>query len=381
MSKTAWLAPILLTLILGISACNLPSNAEATSTQGADAVLTAAAQTVEANLTQDAILNPPTVPVIPTSTTGPPTSTLAVSTNTQAAATSTQTCDLAQFIKDVNIPDGTEFEPNEDFTKTWRLKNIGTCTWSGYTLVFDTGDSMSGPASSSISTVSPGQEVDLSVDLEAPGSDGTYRGYWRIKNNSGALIPVSGGYQSKSFFVEIEVDTPAPSETTISLNATGGSEGGTVYEPGSGLAVVGGTILAGDTSSDYLARGFMSFDISSISGKTVTDAKLDLSGCSVVNDPFSDHPAGLSGIWVGEVQYALPLDQSDYNLSGTGIVKLTSAPGTIDVNSYVKARVTEGKSRFQIRLHPSHATSNGNGQADYFSCTSTGPKLTITYQP
>lgn len=213
MSKIARLVPILLALVLGISACNLPSNATPTPTQGADAILTAAAQTVEANLTQAAILNPPTVPVIPTSTTAPPTITLAVSTNTQPVATNTQTCDLAQFIKDVNIPDGTEFEPNQTFTKTWRLRNIGTCTWSGYSLVFDSGEAMGGPASTPIGSVPPGQEVDLSVNLKSPGSDGSYTGYWRIKNSAGVPIPVTGGYQSKSFFVEIKVKSPAPTPT------------------------------------------------------------------------------------------------------------------------------------------------------------------------
>ena len=217
MSKTTQLASILLILVLGMSACNLPSNADATPTQGADAVLTTAAQTVEANLTQAAILNPPTVPVIPTSTAGPPTVTLAVSTNTQPVATNTQICDLALFVKDVSIPDGTEFEPNDTFTKTWQLKNIGTCTWSGYTLVFDSGDSMGGPASTPISSVAPGQEVNLSVDLKAPASDGSYRGYWRIKNSAGVLIPVSSGYQSKSFFVDIKVVSPTPTPTATSI--------------------------------------------------------------------------------------------------------------------------------------------------------------------
>ena len=212
MSKITRLVSILLILVFGISACNLPSS-NATPTQGADAVLTAAAQTVEANLTQSAILNPPTVPVIPSSTAGPPTVTLAASTNTQPVATNTQICDLALFIKDVNIPDGTEFEPNKTFTKTWLLKNIGTCTWGGYTLVFDSGDAMGGPASTPISSVAPGQEVNLSVDMKSPASDGSYRGYWRIKNNAGALIPVSSGYQSKSFFVDIKVKSSAPTAT------------------------------------------------------------------------------------------------------------------------------------------------------------------------
>lgn len=212
MSKNARLVSILLSVMFGISACNFPSSATQTPTPGPDAVLTAAAQTVEANLTQAAILNPPTVPAISTSTAAP-TITLSVATSTQAVATSTPACDLAQFIKDVNVSDGTEFEPNETFTKTWQLKNIGTCTWSGYSLVFDSGDSMGGPASVPIGSVAPNQEVNLSVDLKAPATDGSYRGYWRIKNSSGVLIPVANGYQGQSFFVDIKVQSLAPTAT------------------------------------------------------------------------------------------------------------------------------------------------------------------------
>lgn len=114
-------------------------------------------------------------------------------------------CDLAQFVKDMSIPDGTVFAPGATFTKTWRLKNVGTCTWSGYSLVFDSGDSMSGTSPTPIGSVSPGQEVDLSVNLIAPATGGSYRGHWRIRNSSGVLVPVLGGTQGKSFFVDIKV--------------------------------------------------------------------------------------------------------------------------------------------------------------------------------
>ena len=373
MFKTARLVSILFALVFGISACNFPTNPTQTPTQGADAVLTAAAQTVEANLTQSAILNPPTIP--PTSTPGIATSTLVVAT-TSAPSTNpppTQTCDVAQFIDDITIPDGTTLKPNETFTKTWRFKNVGTCTWTpSYAIVFSSGDSMSGPATQALTgNVNPGQTVDISVDLTAPATDGNYKGYWKLRN--------AASVHFTQFYVDIKVKTPTATAgpTSITLNATGGTEGGTVYEPAAGQAIVNGTILAGDTSSNDLARGFMSFDISSISGKTVTAATLDLSSCTQMQDPFG----GLSGIWVGEVQYALPLDQSDYNISGTGIQLLNSLPGgSIDVKSYVQTRVTEGKSRFQIRLHP-NGSSNNNGQADYMTCSATGPKLTITYQP
>jgi hypothetical protein len=287
---------------------------------------------------------------------------------------------VAQFITDVTIPDGTVVNPNQAFTKKWRIKNVGTCTWTGFTMVFDSGDSMGGPASKPISTVNPGQEIDLEVNLTAPASPGNYRGYWRINTNGNVLVPVVSGYQGKSFYVDVKVQNPAtptptstPPTAQIVLNALA-SESGTLYEPAAGVP---STILAGDTSSNELARGFMSFDISTLSGKTIKSASLALAGCSAMQDPFT---GSLAGIWVGEVQYALPLDQSDYNIAGTGIVLLNSLPAPIDLKSYVQARATEGKARFQIRLHPAGPTDN-DGSADYMSCNASSVTLTISYQP
>ncbi|MFO3797994.1 MAG: NBR1-Ig-like domain-containing protein, partial [Anaerolineales bacterium] len=93
-------------------------------------------------------------------------------------------CDWAQFIADVTIPDGTVMAPGTAFTKTWRLKNIGTCTWgSGYRLAFSSGSQMDAPAEVNLPySVAPGQMVDVSVTMTAPSTPGTYRGYWLLKN-------------------------------------------------------------------------------------------------------------------------------------------------------------------------------------------------------
>ncbi len=379
--------PIVLLLFsivsLVLTACNLPTRA--TPTEDPNAVFTAAAQTVEAQLTQAAALASPTQPTL--ATLPPSTQTVVTPTFTLKPPTPTNTpiCDLGQYVKDISVPDGTVFAPGTAFTKTWRIKNIGVCEWSGYSLVFDSGDAMSGDASKAIGSVLPGQEVDLSIDLKAPSTEGTYRGYWRIRNASGVLIPIAGGYQGRSFYVEIKVANPTatptntpPSNVTVNINPTGGNTGGTVYDPASGIALVQGTILAGDTSSNYLARGFMSFDISALSGKTIVSADLKLNMCSAMNNPFTD----LAGIWVGEVQFTPPLDQPHYSLSGTGIELLSAAPSSnINVKNYVQTRVNEGKTYFQIRLHPSAGASDGDGAADYMSCGATGPVLTIVYQP
>jgi hypothetical protein len=142
-------------------------------------------------------------------------------------------------------------------------------------------------------------------------------------------------------------------------------------------------MIAGDTSTNKVARALMSFDISDIGGKTISSAGLDLTGCAVVRTPFAAHAAsGLDGVWVGELEYALPLDQSDYAIPGSGIVQLFAKPNsTIDVKSRVQTRVNQSKSRFQIRLHTAYANSDGDNLADYMSCLSGGPKLNISYQP
>jgi hypothetical protein len=106
------------------------------------------------------------------------------------------------------VPDGTIFSPNENFTKTWRIKNTGSCPWtSAYAIVFDKGDPMGGPTAQAISgTVMPGQVVDISITLMSPNVPGKYKGYWKLRNSSGEVFGVPLEYGTGgAFFVEIEV--------------------------------------------------------------------------------------------------------------------------------------------------------------------------------
>ncbi len=203
-----------LALMLILSACNLPSS-QATEQISPNAVFTAAAQTVEAQLTQNSLIIPtnPPATVAPPPTSLPPTVAATALpivtpvTTTLPAAVATSSCDAAQFVTDVTVPDGTQYSGGATFVKTWRLTNTGSCTWnSSYNLVFDSGISMGGPASQPlVGTIVPGASVDISVNLQAPATDNTYRGYWGLTNASGARIPVTGGSNGKSFYVEIKV--------------------------------------------------------------------------------------------------------------------------------------------------------------------------------
>ena len=162
----------------------------------------------------------------PTVTGTPPTATPTKTATAVAGCTN-----LAQFISDVTVADGTTFAPNAPFLKTWRLKNIGTCTWTNYSLIFDTGEKMGGLEPAVITaTVAPGQTVDISINLTAPATAGTYRGYWKLKSASGTPFGIGTG-GAKSFWVEIKVTgtavTPGPSSTPC---ATATPLAGTSYD-------------------------------------------------------------------------------------------------------------------------------------------------------
>ena len=160
--------------------------------------------------------NPPTV--TPTVTGTPPTP-----TPTKTGTVQPNACDRAQFIADVSVPDGQSFAPGIGFSKTWRLKNVGTCTWTNYSIMFDTGEKMSGPDSALIpASVAPGQTVDITLQLTSPTTQGTYRGYWKLKNNTGVPFGI-GSAGTKSFWVEIKVSSTGINPGTATKTTTPGT--------------------------------------------------------------------------------------------------------------------------------------------------------------
>jgi len=211
--------------LLVICACNLPGLAKPTE-EGASAIYTAAAQTVAAQLTQ--VSQPPATQVftLPTGavptfapptpiqalpTTAPPTATpsatLPPPTATQPSPTAIPLpCDRIKFVKDVTIPDNTVMAPGDLFVKTWRLRNVGSCTWTkDYDLVFAGGDAMNASGSSALShNVAPGEEVDVSMTFTAPDRAGTYRSNWKLRNAAGQVFGL-GDDGAKPFWVQVQV--------------------------------------------------------------------------------------------------------------------------------------------------------------------------------
>lgn len=161
-----------------------------------NAIHTYAAETVIAEFTQTARAVPPTsaatatesVSATPAATTQP-TDTV-VPTNNPFEATPTDiTCDDAKWVADVTVPDGTEMTPGQDFVKTWKIKNTGSCTWgTGYTLIHGYDEKLDGVAEPLTTAVAPGEEVEVSVRFKAPAGVGEHRSYWRMQNASSSAF-------------------------------------------------------------------------------------------------------------------------------------------------------------------------------------------------
>ncbi len=101
----------------------------------------------------------------------------------------------AAFVSDVTIPDNSVIGAGETFTKIWRISNTGTCIWAwDYVLTHYSEERMGAPDSVPLDITYPGQTLDISVELTAPNSPGTYRGNFVIENPEGLIMKVNDDF-------------------------------------------------------------------------------------------------------------------------------------------------------------------------------------------
>ncbi len=221
---------ILMVLVLMVSCGGVPSPSPTApgfaSTQTAQVVslqnTIVAGQDAVATLTEIAIrraLRPtlthtpyrtPT-PILPSSTPSP-TPIPPTETPTPLPPTPVPTsipCNWALMVKDVRVQQGASFNPSEYFTKTWRIENIGACSWNrAYAIIYDKGDQMGGTDLKWLNAnVDPGQMLDVSLRLVAPAQLGQYTGYWWLRTEMGDPFGVGPG-ASTPISVTINVVEP-----------------------------------------------------------------------------------------------------------------------------------------------------------------------------
>jgi hypothetical protein len=223
MSNRKTIAAIIMAIIpVVLAGCNLPMNVQNTDpgefyTQAASTIIAqmtySVAETYIQQKTEEAkVTSTPTASATPEAT-NTPTQTpkpTATPTNTEIPIP----CNGLQFVADITVDDGERMAPNEDFEKIWRIKNIGTCTWTtDYDLVFVDGDRMDGDKVVPLhNKVSPGNSIDVGVDLVAPDSKGTYTGYWMLRSSGGSYFGWGPGGEN-AFYVKIVVGKTSSSSS------------------------------------------------------------------------------------------------------------------------------------------------------------------------
>lgn len=98
--------------------------------------------------------------------------------------------DASAFVDDT-IPSGTLLAPGELFVKSWRIRNNGTVPWRDRRL--ERQGPLAGPglivspAFVDVPDADPGETVEISVGLRAPGYDATSIAYFKMVDADGFL--------------------------------------------------------------------------------------------------------------------------------------------------------------------------------------------------
>jgi hypothetical protein len=158
------------------------------------------------------------------------------------------------------------------------------------------------------------------------------------------------------------------------------NEGG--YIESNGTVYAGGDIFAGDSVGNNIVRGHISFDISTLAGKTIDSASM----------PFNlkqtwGNSSIFGTLYITVADWgAEPLVPADYSIGGLAIQSFNNAGGgsftcnAAGLKTELQNAINAGKSRFQIRILWDNEVSNTNNAWDGWEYDQTGGViLNITY--
>lgn len=187
------LISILLVTSILLAACG-PSQADMTPTLSVEQVQTMVVSTLAFGMTQTAVAAPtktstptvtPTITTLVSPTLGAQITPFGTTVGTGGGAA----CYSLSFLSDVTIPDNTAMKPGETFTKTWRVKNSGTCAWdAGFKFAFISGDAMNGATYSLAQAVPANTETNLSINMATPNQTGSIKSSWRMSTAAGEFF-------------------------------------------------------------------------------------------------------------------------------------------------------------------------------------------------
>ncbi len=179
-----------------------PTQPEPTATQ--PTLPTFTPDTGEADEGEAETTDPTAAPAQPTATSAP------------QQSNNSGSCFAASFETET-VPDGTRYFFGQPFTKTWRVKNTGSCTWKAGQLELVWLDSTKNGQSitelmgaGSVvplieeGSVPPNEYLEIAVDFVAPSEKAKYKVFFKLRQE-GTIFGVDGG---GTLWVEIETYDP-----------------------------------------------------------------------------------------------------------------------------------------------------------------------------
>jgi len=93
---------------------------------------------------------------------------------------------MAEFVRDVTLPDRTYYPVDTVLTKIWRVRNNGNIEWGNKVeLVFFKGnETLTLEKRYPVCNAKPGEEVDVSAVIKTPNKNGRYCTYFRLQHNN-----------------------------------------------------------------------------------------------------------------------------------------------------------------------------------------------------
>jgi hypothetical protein len=248
----------------------------------------------------------------------------------------------AAFVSDVTIPDDTLIAAGQPFTKTWRVRNEGTCSWGpGYilnALAFSGGSRMAAPDQAALAqVVNQGQTVDISVHFTAPAAAGTYTSEWKFSLAGAPSGPSSlgvGPSKNGPLYVRIKVGSPTPSAATSRVT----------FAAGATSAVVKAELKANETRGYVLAALSDQVLLATLSSPNPAKVKITAADGATLG--------GWSDAGLGEAFVELPATQ-DYTVWVTAGAQATPFNLNITIPSRISFKTGEVSSTVSgtIRSH------------------------------
>ena len=289
--------------------------------------------------------------------------------------------------------------PGETYTLTATATNSEGVATASMNITYGCSEGVNRePVVSDISISNPNPvtntEYDISVTASDPDSDtltfswsvtaGTLNNSsgnpvkWKTPNAAGAYtidLSVSDG-KGHTVNKTKSVTVSTPPILSADLNKVT-AEGG--YVEKDGVINAGGCLYAGDSASNKQVFGFISFDISSLSGKTIQSANAVFSLSQQWGNPLSI----FDQLALNELYWGPRAIQNSDAFTAGNVLQLFGSSTFSCSNAALKTAlqnaINAGRPRFQLRIHFTGPLTGNPGAWDGWEYQQSNVKLSITY--